>query len=117
MKRIALMVIAFLMLGSLVFGASIPLKFQWDPNTDDVTIGYKFYRIDGTRQVLGTIVGKNPTFPYVVNLVVPDGSTGTASFVVTAYSLTKESGDSNVVSYPFDLTPAPAVPGTLRRVP
>ena len=104
------------MLATLAFGASIPLKFAWDPNTDAITIGYRLYRTDGTRLLLGTIPGKNPTFPYAVTITVPDGSTGTATFVATAYSATQESADSNTVAYPFDLTPSPAVPGGFRRV-
>ncbi len=117
MKRIILMAVSFLLLSTLVFGASIPLKFAWDPNTDSVTIGYKLYRTDGTRVLLGTIPGKNPIFPYAVTITVPDGSTGTATFVATAFSATQESADSNMVAYPFDLSPAPAVPQGLKRVP
>jgi hypothetical protein len=117
MKRIILMTVSFLMLASLVFGASVPIKFAWDYNTDNVTIGYKLYRTDGTRVLLATIPGKEPILPFLASVDLPDGLSGTATFVLTAYSATQESGDSNTVSYPFDLTPAPVVPAGFRRVP
>jgi hypothetical protein len=110
MKRICLMVMAMVLISTLVFGASIPLKATWTPNTDSVTIGYKLYRTDGSRQLVGTIVGKTPAMPYLFSVTIPDGSTGTMTFVLTAYSTTKESGDSTPASLPFDLSPVPAVP-------
>ena len=117
MKRVALALFAFLILGSVVFGASVPIKFAWDYNTDSVTIGYKLYRTDGSRQLIATIPGETPVLPFVVSVDLPDGLSGAATFVLTAYSVTKESGDSNTVSYPFDLSPAPAVPGGFRQAP
>ena len=110
MKRICLMTLAMVLISSLVFGASLPLRAIWVPNTDSVTIGYKLYRTDGTRvQVGGNIAGKT-TSQYLFTITVPDNSTGTLTFVLTAYSATKESGDSVTVSYPFDLSPSPVVP-------
>jgi hypothetical protein len=108
MKQVILITLAMVMMASLVFGASIPLKATWT-HTDAVTIGYRVYRTDGVRALMIDVPG-TPTFPVLFTITVPDGTTGTATFVVIAYSATKVSGDSNVASYPFDLTPVPAVP-------
>lgn len=110
MRAIFISVLAVLFWASVCFGASIPLKATWTPNTDTVTIGYKLYRTDGARQLIGTIVGKTPVQPYLFTITVPDGSVGTAVFVMTAYSSTRESTDSVQATYPFDLSPTPAVP-------
>lgn len=109
-KLLLVLAMVCLLIPSISFAASIPLRANWTANTDTVTIGYKLYRTDGTRvQVGGNIVGKATT-QYLFTITVPDGSTGTATFVMTAYSATKESADSVTVSYPFDLSPSPAVP-------
>jgi hypothetical protein len=113
MKRIILLTLAMVMMATLVFGASIPLKATWTANTDAVTIGYRVYRTDGTRTLMIDVPGKTPTFPVLFSITVPDGTTGTATFVVIAYSATKVSGDSNTGSFPFDLSPVPSVPGGL----
>ena len=112
-KIIIVLAIVLILIPTLALGASIPLRATWTPNTDTVTIGYKLYRTDGTRTLIGAITGRNPTFPYLFNITVPDGSYGTATFVVTAYSVTKESADSNTASYTFDLTLDPAAPAGL----
>jgi hypothetical protein len=93
------------------FAADLLLKATWTPNTDSAT-GYKLYRVDGTRTLIGTIPGR-ATALYNFTLTVPDGSTGTARFVMTATTATKESVDSAVALFPFDLTPVPAAPGNL----
>jgi hypothetical protein len=110
MKKLLIVLAMVVLIPSFVFAASIPLRAVWTANTDTVTIGYKLYRTDGTRALLGTIPGK-ATIQYNFNITVPDNSTGTATFVLTAYSATRESGDSVQVSYPFDLSPLPVVPG------
>ena len=110
MKKMLIVLAMVVLIPSIAFSDSIPLRAVWTANTDAVTIGYKLYRTDGTRTLLGTIPGKN-VIQYNFNLTVPDNSTGTAKFVLTATSATKESGDSVEVSYPFDLSPSPVVPG------
>lgn len=117
MKQIGLLAMALVFISTFSFGATIALKATWNPNTDSVTIGYKLYRTDGTRVLIGTIPGKTPTQPYLFNITVPDNSTGTATFVMTAYSATKESADSGVANYPFDLTPPPAIPSSFTIAP
>ena len=117
MKRIILMIVSFLMLASLVFGASVPIKFAWDYNTETDLAGYKLYRTEGTRALLATIPIKEPILPFLVSVNLPDGASGIATFVLTAYDTSgNESGDSNTVTYPFDLGP-PAAPAGFRRVP
>lgn len=111
MKRIILLVLVMVFMASLAYGASIPLKATWTPNTD-TTIGYKLYRTDGTRVLVGTIPGIT-TAQYLFSIMVPDNSAGTAIFIITAYSATKESADSVATNYPFDLTPIPTVPAGL----
>jgi hypothetical protein len=111
MKKM-LFVLAILMVFSvsMAFADSIALKALWTPNTDTVTTGYKLYRTDGGRTLIGAIPGKTPTQPYLFSITVPAASSGTATFVMTATSATKESADSVTIPYPFDLTPTPAVP-------
>ena len=110
MRKLLIVLAMVVLVPSIAFSASIPLRAIWTANTDTVTTGYKLYRTDGARVLVGTIPGK-ATIQYNFNLIVPDNSIGTATFVLTAYSTTRESGDSVTVSYPFDLSPSPVVPG------
>jgi hypothetical protein len=114
MRKIGLILamVMFLLVPLSSEAASIALKAIWTANADTVTTGYKLYRTDGTRILIGAIPGKT-TVQYLFTITVPDNSIGTATFVMTATSATKESGDSNTASYPFDLTPMPAVPAGL----
>ena len=108
MKRIILIIISFLLMSTLVFGASLNLRATWTPNTEPDMASYKLYRTDGTRILIGTIL--HPTATYDFSVTVPDGSEVLVTFVLTAVDLTgNESGDSNVASYPFDQKP-PAAP-------
>ena len=112
--KIVLVVLAAMvfMVSSICVAENIALKAIWTPNADTVTTGYKLYRTDGSRVLVGTIPGKT-TSQYLFTITVPDGTSGSLSFVITAYSATKESADSVVASYPFDLTPIPIVPAGL----
>jgi hypothetical protein len=105
-----LLVIALFFMGTSVWADTIALKAAWVANTDTATTGYKIYRTDGSRSLIGTIPGKT-TSSYLFNITVPAGAIGTATFVLTATSATKESGDTAPASYPFDLTPVPPIPG------
>lgn len=105
------MVVALSMVSSLVFGASLNLRATWDQNQEPDMKEYRLYRTDGTRVLVGTI--PHPTVSHDFSVTVPDGSSGTLSFVLTAVDTAgNESGDSNVATHPFDLAP-PARPGGL----
>ena len=104
-----------LAMATMASAADLALKATWTPNTDTVTTGYRLYRTDGARVLVGTIPGKT-TALYNFTITVPDNSLGTLKFVLTAYSPTKESADSVTASYPFDLTPVPAVPSGVNVV-
>lgn len=104
-NMLIVLIMAVVLMSTSVFAANLALKATWTPNTDAYTTGYKLYRTDGSRVLIGTISGKT-TAQFLFNITVPDGSVGTLTFVMTAISATKESVDSAVASYPFDLTPA-----------
>jgi hypothetical protein len=111
MKKIILLTLAMVFMASLVFGASIPLKASWTPNSEPDMASYKLYRTDGTRTLLGTIA--HPTVTYSFSVTVADNSQGTLTFVLTAVDTAgNESLDSGVATYPFDLK-APVAPGGL----
>lgn len=112
MRKLALALILVLAVAVPSFGADLALRATWTANTDTVTTGYKLFRTDGTRVLLATIPGRT-TASYDFVVTVPDNSTSTLTFVMRAYSATKESADSLPASYFFDLTPIPAVPGGL----
>jgi hypothetical protein len=113
MKKILLMVLAMVFITSLSYGANLALKATWTANTDAYTVGYKIYRTDGARTLIGTIPGK-PTAIYNFNVTVPDNSSGTLKFKLTAYNSSNvEGADSNEALYPFDLIPVPPAPAGL----
>uniref|UniRef100_A0A6M3IJ98 Putative structural protein n=1 Tax=viral metagenome TaxID=1070528 RepID=A0A6M3IJ98_9ZZZZ len=109
MKRICLLTLVLVFMSSLVFGATLNLRATWTANTEPDMASYKLYRTDGTRTLLGTIA--HPVTLYDFSIIVPDGSQGTLTFVMTAVDTSdNESGDSNTASYPFDFQ-LPAAPG------
>lgn len=111
MKRIILISLSLILLSSMVFGASIPLKATWTANTETDMGGYNLYRTDGARVKLNsTLITHPPVLPYLFTITVPDNSQGTATFVLTAVDTAgNESPDSGTANYPFDLK-APAAP-------
>lgn len=117
MKRIALAVLAILMLSPLVFSADVPVPFIWDRNTESDMKEYKLYRVDGTRTYLATIQhpGSGTTVTHTQVINVPDSGEGLMLFVVTALDTSgNESGDSNTASLPFDKK-APAAPVNFKK--
>jgi hypothetical protein len=111
MKRIILMVLAMVLMASCAFGAIINLKATWTANTETDMAGYNLYRTDGTRLKLNpTLISHPPVLPYNFSVNVPDNSSGTMTFVLTAVDTTgNESLDSIAASKPYDLIP-PAKP-------
>jgi hypothetical protein len=109
MKRIILITLAIMLLSTLVFGANVPLKATWTPNTETDMKEYRLYRLDPTRILIGTIPHP-PVLPYNFTTTAPDGSEVLMTFVLTAVDQAgNESGDSNVATFPFDQM-APGVP-------
>lgn len=109
MKKVVLFTLMVVFLATTAFAADILLTAYWTPNTDSAT-GYKLYRTDGARTEVAAIPGR-ATSTYNFSITVPDGSAGTLRFVMTATNATKESPDSVVATFPFDLTPTPVAPG------
>jgi len=67
--KIVLVVLAAMvfMASSICVAENIALKANWTPNADTVTTGYKLYRTDGSRVLVGTIPGKT-TSQYLLQL-------------------------------------------------
>jgi hypothetical protein len=114
MKRIVLMVLAMVLMASCAFGAIINLRATWTPNTEADMAGYNLYRTDGTRLKLNpALIVHPPVLPYLFSVTVPDNSSGTMTFVLTAVDNSgNESLDSIAASKSYDLIP-PARPTTL----
>jgi hypothetical protein len=90
--------------GSSVFGATLSLKATWTANTESDMKEYRLYRTDGTRTLVGATPHPNTSYPFAVT--VPDGSSGTLKFVLTAVDTNNnESTDSNLATYNYDLRP------------
>ena len=115
MKKIVIVVLAMVMvfMASLSFGATLNLKATWTANIETDMASYKLYRTDGTRTLIGTI--PHPTVLYNFSVTVPDQSSGTLKFVLTAVDTNNnESLDSTEATYPFNLdTTPPAAPKNL----
>lgn len=117
MKKIILIVISFLLMYSVVFGASLNLRATWTLNTEPDMLSYRLYRTDGTRTLIGTI--PHPTSFYNFTVTVPDGSSGTLNFVLTAVDTNNNASPDSVTApfvYNLDVTP-PARPGGLSVQP
>jgi len=92
-----------LFLSQSAFGANLNLTATWTLNTEPDIREYRLYRTDGTRTLLGTTPHPNSSYPFTVT--VPNGSSGTLLFVVTAVdTMSNQSADSNPASYPYNLS-------------
>jgi hypothetical protein len=114
MKKIFLAIIVVLLTGlisSSCYGAIINLKATWTMNTETDVVGYNLYRTDGTRLKLNPTLIPHPAVqPYLFSVTVPDNSSGTMTFVLTAVDTSNlESLDSDTASKTYDLVP-PAKP-------
>jgi hypothetical protein len=114
MKRISLGLLIVMISFGPAFGATLNLKATWTANTETDMAGYNLYRTDGTRLKLNTsLIPHPPVLPYSFSFTVPDNSSGTMTFVLTAVDTSgNESPDSNTASKTYDLAP-PAAPKTL----
>ncbi len=94
-------------LSQSAFGATLKLTASWTLNTEPDIKEYRLYRTDITRTLLGVTPHPNNSYPFTVT--IPDGSSGTLTFAITAVdSSNYESADSSPASYPYNLS-LPAV--------
>ena len=95
------------------FGATLNLRATWTANTEADMREYRLYRTDGTRTLIGTIAHPNTSHNFSVT--VPDQSSGTLRFVLTAVDTNNnESLDGSPASYSYNLdTIPPAAPKNL----
>ena len=105
MKWMTLVLVTVTLLcGSSVFGATLNLTATWTANTESDMKEYRLYRTDGTRTLIGATPHPNTSYPFAVT--VPDGSSGTLKFVLTAVNTNNdESTDSNTATYSYNLSP------------
>lgn len=106
MKKLAL-VLAILLTPVLSFGAILNLKATWTPNTETDLAGYNLYRTDGTRlKINPALIPASIVQPYLFSVTVPDNSSGTMTFVLTAVDTSgNESSDSIPANRVYDLVP------------
>jgi hypothetical protein len=115
-KRIVFIILSLVLLAGFAFGASLPLQGNWTPPTTDLNgsplvgpVTFNLYETDSGRIQINSSPILTPPFNF--SIIKPDGTSGTATFVITAINPGGESADSNVASYPFALVPAaPAAP-------
>ena len=117
MKRIILwlsaILIAILLGTGISYAAVLNLRATWTANLETDLAGYNLYRTDGTRLKLNPTLIVIPAVLYNFSVTVPDNSTGTMTFVLTAVDTTgNESLDSLTANRTYDLVP-PARPTTL----
>lgn len=95
------------------FAATLNLRATWTANTEPDMKEYRLYRTDGTRTLIGVIPHPSTSYNFSVN--VPDQSSGTLTFVLTAVDTNNnESADSAPASYSYNLdTIPPAAPRNL----
>jgi len=113
MKWMALSLLIVMVFCGSAFGATLNLKATWTANTETDMKEYRLYRTDGTRALIGTI--PHPTTSYNFSVTVPDQSSGTLTFVLTAIDTNNNASlDSTPASYSYNLdTTPPAVPSNL----
>lgn len=106
MKRIILIVVAILLMSTMAQAAIINLRATWTANIETDLAGYNLYRTDGTRLKINPTLIVIPAVQYDFSVTVPDNSTGTMTFVLTAVDATgNESPDSLAASRVYDLVP------------
>lgn len=109
---ILVLVIVMIFCGS-AFGATLNLRATWTANTESDMKEYKLYRTDGTRTLIGTI--PHPTTSYNFSVTVPDNSSGTLTFVLTAIDTNNnESLDSTPASHSYNIDTIP--PGSPKNL-
>lgn len=117
MKRLFLLVLAFILITSLSFGGQKTKTFVWQqdlPSPNDMA-GWKLYQASisgGPWILIETIPYISPLTEYTVSksIMGPDNQVTTLYFTVTAFDTSgNESGRSEEVSAVFDFQP-PGIP-------
>jgi hypothetical protein len=113
MKWTVVVLLASLFICGSSFGATLNLRATWTANTETDMRDYRLYRTDGTRTLIGTI--PHPNTSYNFSVTVPDLSSGTLRFVLTAVDTNNnESLDGSPASYSYNFdTIPPAAPRNL----
>jgi hypothetical protein len=116
MKKVALLLLVASLVTSLpAFAATLSLRATWTANTEADMKEYRLYRTDGTTTLTGTV--PHPTVTYSFSVNVPDGSSGTLTFVLRAVDTSdNESTDSSSVTYIYNLDGTPPAPPINVRV-
>jgi hypothetical protein len=114
MKWVTLILAIVMVSWGPVFGATLNLRATWTANGESDIASYKLYRTDGTRTLIGTI--PHPTTTYNFSITVPDQSSGTLTFVLTAVDTNNneslDSSPATTYNYNLDTVP-PASPRSL----
>lgn len=106
MKCVVLILLSIFLGWGSALGASINLRATWTTNAEPDMKEYRLYRTDGTRTLIGTIT--HPTTSYNFSITVPDNSSGTLTFVLTAIDTNNnQSADSATASYTYYLDTIP----------
>jgi hypothetical protein len=113
MKWTVVVLLASLFICGSSFGATLNLRATWTANTESDMKEYRLYRTDGTRALIGTI--QHPTVSYNFSVTVPDQSSGTLTFVLTAIDTNNNASlDGSPAPYSYNLdTSPPAAPRNL----
>ena len=113
MKWVIILLAFITIFSGSAFGATLNLRATWTANTESDMKEYRLYRTDGTRALIGTI--PHPTISYNFSITVPDQSSGTLTFVLTAIDTNNNvslDGSPASYSYNFDTIP-PTAPRNL----
>jgi len=118
MKKLFLLVLAFILLTSLSFGGTKTLNFEWQqdlPTPVNDLAGWKLYQgttTGGPWTLIETIPYVSPMTEYTASksITVPDGQTTNLYFTLTAFDTSgNESGRSNEVAASVDFQ-SPTIP-------
>lgn len=110
MKKIISLLIFMLILSSIVYAATINVKFVWDRNTESDLVGYRMYQSDVSGDYSTSIPIDIPGDPNSYTTQID--ATSDQYFVITAYDTSEnESEHSNQVILHVDTNAPEPVQG------